>query len=100
MGDNKRMSLLEFLPVSMFGAVMGLSGLAFAWRLANGLWHLHFRIGEAIAALAVLLFVVLTVTFIIKFRRYPGVLTKELQNPVAVSFYGTFIISLLLIPGL
>jgi tellurite resistance protein len=100
MENNTRMQLLEFLPVSIFGAVMGLSGLSFAWRLAGKLWQLKLNISEVIGGAAILLFLVLLVTFIIKFRRYPLLLSKELDHPVTVSFYGTFIISLVLIPGL
>ena len=100
MKNESRMPLLEFLPVSIFGAVMGLSGLALAWRVAGHLWERSFPVSEGIGALAILLFLVLIVTFIIKFRTYPNLLSKELDHPVLVSFYGTIIISLLLIPGL
>jgi tellurite resistance protein len=100
MENNKHVPLLEFLPVSIFGAVMGLSGLSFAWRLANNLWHFGSAISEIIAAIAIVLFIVLFVAFIVKFWRTPSILVKELDHPVTVSFYGTFIISLLVIPGL
>ena len=100
MENHNRIPLLEFLPVSIFGAVMGLSGLSFAWRLANNLWHLNFIISEIIAAVAILLFIVLSVTFIVKFTRNPALFTKEVDHPVSVSFYSTIIISMLLIPGL
>lgn len=100
MENNTRMPLLEFLPVSIFGAVMGLSGLSFAWRLADNFWQWRSGLSEVIGAITILLFLVLTVVFMIKFRRYPVLLSKELDHPVLVSFYGTFIISLLLIPGL
>jgi len=42
----------------------------------------------------------LTVTYIIKCFKYPDIVKKEIQHPVAVSFFATFIISLLLIPGI
>jgi len=100
MENNTQMPLLEFLPVSIFGAVMGLSGLSFAWRLAAKLWPMNFNASEGIGAIAILLFLVLLVSFMMKFRRYPLLLSKELAHPVGVSFYGTFIISLVLIPGL
>lgn len=100
MENDVRIPLLEFLPVSIFGAVMGLSGLSFAWRLANNLWHLNFKIGEFIGGLAILLFLILSVAFIVKFKQHPSVLTKELNHPVFVSFFATVIISLLLIPGI
>jgi tellurite resistance protein len=94
-----RISLLEFLPVSMFGAVMGLCGLSFAWRLANNLWHLNLFLGEIIGGIAVALFLTLLVTFVVKYRRYPAVMRNEFNHPITVSFYATPIIGLLLIPG-
>jgi tellurite resistance protein len=100
MNYNKRVALLEFLPISIFGAVMGLSGLSFAWRLANHLWQLNFAISEFIGALAILLFVVLSAVFVIKFQKNPEQLKKEINHPVSVSLYGMIIISILLIPGL
>jgi tellurite resistance protein len=100
MENNTRMPLLEFLPVSIFGAVMGLSGLSLAWRLADKLWHLNLLLSEFIGAAAILLFLSLLVAFSIKFRNNPEVFIKETEHPVSVSFYGTIIISLLLIPGL
>ena len=100
MENNARISLLDFLPVSIFGAVMGLSGLCFAWRIADKLWGLNFGISEPVAVIAIGLFIILTVAFIVKFRNNPSLPIKELDHPVAGSFYATFIISLLLIPGL
>jgi tellurite resistance protein len=79
---------------------MGLSGLSFAWRLASQLWHLELAAGEIIGALAIILFLILTLCFIIKFKRYSSLILRELGHPVAISFYGTIIISLLLIPGI
>lgn len=100
MENNNRISLLEFLPVSIFGAVMGLSGLSFAWRLANHIWQRDFVVSEIIGVLAIVSFIVLTIAFVIKFRMNPSQLKKEINHPVSVSLYGTIIISLLLIPGL
>ena len=100
MENNNRIALLQFLPVSIFGAVMGLSGLSFAWRLANHIWQCDFVVSEIIGAAAILLFIVLSVAFIIKFQKDPSQLKKEINHPVSVSLYATIIISVLLIPGL
>jgi tellurite resistance protein len=100
MGNDNRSTFLKFLPVSIFGAVMGLSGLSFAWRLANHLWHFNFIISEIIAVIAILLFIVLFIFFAVKFQKDPAQVKKEINHPVTVSLYGTIIISLLLIPGL
>lgn len=100
METEKRIPFLEYIPVSTFGAVMGLCGLGFAWKLAGRFWGLSPLVGEFISYLAVLLFVILSVVFLFKLKRYPEILHKEFSNPVSVSFFGTIIISLLLIPGI
>ena len=93
-------TFLEFLPVSIFGGVMGLCGLCFSWRFANKLWHTGFLIGEIIGALAIVFFLLLTVVYLLKLSRYPGHVKKEFNDDVSVSFFATFIVSLLLIPGI
>lgn len=57
---------LSYLPVGLFGAVMGLTGLALAWRLAHQAFGAPAAIGHAIGALAVVTFVVLAVAYGIK----------------------------------
>jgi tellurite resistance protein len=96
----KRLNFIEFFPVSLFGGVMGLSGLCFSWRLACGLWNLNRLIGETIGGASILSFVVLTIAYLIKCFRYPSLVRQEFANPASVSFFATFIISLLLIPGI
>jgi tellurite resistance protein len=91
---------LEFLPVSLFGGVMGLCGLCFCWRLACRLWHLNKGIGETIGWLAVLAFLILSITYLAKCLRYQAIVRQEIANPVSVSFFATFIVSMLLIPGI
>jgi tellurite resistance protein len=97
---NREPSFLEFLPVSLFGAIMGLTGLSFCWGWAEKAWNFPAVIKTIIGAFAVVAFLVLTVAYIIKWMKYPEMIKKEIQNPVAVSFFATFIISLLLIPGI
>lgn len=93
-------TFLEFMPVSLFGAVMGLSALCFAWRLASEAWHVYRLIGEIIGWTAILVFVLLTITYTAKWIHYPALVKGEFKNTVSVGFFSTAIISLLLIPGI
>jgi tellurite resistance protein len=97
--DQPKISFLEFFPVSLFGSIMGLTGLSFAWELAEKTWQLNKLTGTVIGFIAVFFFIVLTITYLLKFFKYPTIVKAEFNNPVSVSFFGTFIISLLLIPG-
>jgi tellurite resistance protein len=90
---------LAHLPVSLFGSVMGYSGLALAWRLAASEFGLPGWIGEALAFVTVSIFLLLTLCYAIKCIESPEAVRAEFAHPVAVNFFGTPIISLLLLPA-
>ncbi|MDP9079595.1 MAG: SLAC1 anion channel family protein [Bacteroidota bacterium] len=94
------LSFQEFMPVSLFGSVMGLSGLCFAWRLAAQALHASRLIAEIIGWTAILTFIALTITYIAKWIRYPATVEGEFKNSVSVGFFATVTISLLLLPGI
>ena len=98
--SSQQPSFLEFLPVSLFGAVLGMSGLSFSWGWAEKVWGFSPFIREFTGGLAILLFIVLTIGYLIKWSRHPTIVRAEFQHPVSVSFFGAFIISLLLLPGI
>ena len=80
---------LDYLPVSLFGSVMGLTGLSIAWKLA------HARFGVPMAVLA---FVAMTIGYAVKAIGAPASVKAEFLHPVAGSLFGTILISLLLMP--
>ena len=49
--------MLDYLPVGLFGSTMGLTGLSVAWRLAHARYGAPEWVALAVAALAVLAFV-------------------------------------------
>jgi tellurite resistance protein len=93
-------SFLEFVPVSLFGGVMGLCGLCFSWRLAEKAWGFGNLTGEVIGITAIISFLLLSVVYAVKWAKYPGIVSSEFQHPVQVCFFATFIVSLLLMPGI
>lgn len=96
----KPTTFLEFLPVSLFGADMGLCALCFCWRLAFKQWHfIGVWPGEIVGAIAVLAFILLIITYTVKLVKYPELVKAEFYNDVSVCFFATVIISILLIPG-
>jgi len=100
--DNKVRTpgFIEFMPVSLFGAVMGLTSLCFTWRLANQVWHVGRLVAEIIGYTAILVFVLLMITYSIKWSRYPAAVAKEFKNSITIGFFATVSISILLIPGI
>lgn len=85
------------LPVSLFGSVMGLSGLALAWRLAHGTLGAPAWVGEAIGALALSVFLLISWGYLTKLVKHPDAVHAEFHHPVAGNFFGTIVISMLLL---
>jgi tellurite resistance protein len=85
------------LPVNLFAAVIGLSGLALAWRVAEASLGAPPWVGAAIGAFAVAVFLLLSSAYLWKLASHPGAVRGEFHHPVAGNFFGTIVISLLLL---
>lgn len=85
------------LPVSLFGSVMSVAGLALAWRLASKYYGADIAVANAIGMLALLLFGVMSLSYLAKLLRYPELVRQEFAHPVIGSFFGTVGISILLL---
>ena len=88
---------LAYLPVGLFASVMGLSGLALAWRLAATESGLPAWIGEVLGLFAAVVFLALTLCYGVKCVESPAAVRAEFAHPVAINFFGTPIIALLLL---
>ncbi|CDG81399.1 SLAC1 anion channel family protein [Janthinobacterium agaricidamnosum] len=91
---------LAYLPVALFGSVMGLTGLALAWRAA----HAHFGapawIASGIGWIAIAAFVALAIAYALKAASGFDSVRNEFRHPIAGNLFGTPLISLLLLPML
>lgn len=88
---------LKNLPVNLFAAVMGISGLALAWRLSAHWLHTNIWISHSIGIAALIIFVLLSLAYLGKIVRHPEAVKKEFNHPIAGNFFGTFNIALLLL---
>ena len=90
--------LLDYLPVGLFGSVMGLTGLSVAWRLAQAQYGTPGWVAPGIAGAAVLAFAALVIGYGIKLATAPNAVRAEFRHPIAGNLFGTVLISLLLLP--
>jgi tellurite resistance protein len=90
-------SSIRHLPISLFGSVMSIAGLSLAWRLAAKEYGADIAVSNAIGVVALLLFVVLTLSYLSKTFKHPEVVKYEFLHPVIGSFFGTVGISILLL---
>ena len=85
------------VPVAQFAIVMGLAGLGHAWAVAAPVLGLSDAVGQILLAVAAVVFVVLLTVYLAKLARYPRAVAAEFGDPVQISFFPTFSISLLLL---
>lgn len=90
--------MLHYLPVSLFGSVMGVTGLSVAWRLAHVDYGAPEGIAMAIAAVAVVAFVLMVAGYAIKLMTAFAAVREEFHDPVVGNLFGTVLISLLQLP--
>jgi tellurite resistance protein len=90
--------IFDYLPVGLFGSVMGLCGLSVAWRLAHVRYAAPEAISLAIAGLAGLAFLVVAVGYAVKSATAFAAVRSEFRHPIAGNLFGTPLISLLLLP--
>ena len=90
-------SRLEYIPVGLFGSVMGLTGLSIAWRLAQQHDGLPAWPSLLLTAVATADFALLA-AYLTKSLTAPEAVRAEWKHPVAGSLFGTILISLLVLP--
>lgn len=88
----------DYLPVGLFGSVMGLTGLSVAWRLAQARYGAPEWATDAIGIAAVTAFVLLTFGYAVKLMTAPAAVGAEFRHPIAGNLFGAVLISLLLLP--
>ena len=77
----------DYLPVGLFGSVMGLTGLSVAWRLAHARYGAPEWMANAIGIVAVAAFVLLTLGYAAKLvpRQTPCGPSSAIRSPAICS---------------
>lgn len=89
---------LGYLPVALFGSIMGLSGLAVGWRMAHAYFGAPQWVGDCIGYVAIFGFIALVAGYAIKLRSSFDAVKAEFNHPIAGGLFATPLISLLLLP--
>jgi tellurite resistance protein len=93
----------ESVPIGLFGAVMGLVGLGLTARAAApvlpGTLRAPAYFTEPWVAAGVLLFVFLTILYLVKLIRFPAAVKAEFLSPVTLGFCGTLPVGMSLVAG-
>ena len=95
--SRRSLASIRNLPVNLFASVMGIAGLCLAWRQASQEFGVSPLIAEAAGLLAVVVFLVLGVGYLVKALKHPDAVLGEYRHPVAGNFFGTITIAILLL---
>ncbi|BFT63470.1 SLAC1 anion channel family protein [Pseudomonas moorei] len=95
---DTKIGAMGYLPVALFGSIMGLSSLTVAWRLAHAYFGTPQWVSEYIGYTAMLCFVAMIGGYAIKLWSSFDLVRAEFSHPVAGNMFGTPLISLLLLP--
>ncbi len=95
--DNTLSARLSYFPISLFGAIMGFSGLTLGFIKAHELLGLSPLFYQVLTLLTTLFFILITLTYLTKAFKYPAAVRQDLNHPIALHFFPTFSISLVLL---
>ncbi|WP_395664273.1 dicarboxylate transporter/tellurite-resistance protein TehA [Methylocella sp.] len=90
---------LPVVPASFFGMVLGLAGLGGSWRAAHSAWGLASWPGEALMALAAVVWAVLVVFYVGKWIASRAAAQAEIVHPVHCCFIGLVGVATMLVAG-
>lgn len=85
------------LPVSLFGAVMGIAGLGLLWRETAAVFGAPPAVGEALVFTGAALLVVIGLAYVAKILRHRPRVAAEYANSAQVGFFSTIPIGGLLV---
>jgi len=94
-----RNQAVRHLPISLFGAVMGLEGLGLACRSAVAVMPVPVIIAEVWVMLGILALAVLLPAYLVKLLRFPMAVRDEFTNPAQIGFCGTLPLAMTLVGG-
>lgn len=81
-------SRLPVVPAAAFGIVLGIVGLANAWRAATSLWGVSTAVSEIIGAIGAAIWLLLVICYALKWIAFRIDALQELEHPVQCCFVG------------
>ena len=95
--SQKSRPVLRHIPVPLFASVMGLGGLALAWRRAAVVWELPTWPFHVLLGVAGVVFILVAAAYLGKLVRHPDAVRADLTHPIRMAFVPTITISLLIL---
>lgn len=95
--DDPVPASLQHMPVTLFGAGLGITGFATAWREAAVAFGAGDLFSTIMAGIAFGIFAVLIVLYAIKFLRHRDAVVAEFRHPVMGNFFAAATMTLMIL---
>lgn len=97
MSETHSGSKLKHFPITLLPSVMGLIGLSIVYLKFQHLFHVDIPIGQSILFASTGWFVVVMVSYGIRFLRYPAEVKADFNHPIRINFFPAISICFLLL---
>ncbi len=88
---------LEHFPIAFFAVVMGLAGLTISFKKVEHLWHWQTQISPILFVISVMVYIVISATYLTKLMRHSKHVVEEFRHPIRLSFFPAISIGILLL---
>ncbi len=78
---------LKNFPISFYAIVLGLAGFTVAWQKAEVVFNLSFKLSGIIFVVMLALFVLFSIIYLYKWKKFPIDVKNEFNNPIKINFY-------------
>ncbi len=93
----KKECRIKYFPVSFFSMILGLAGFTIAFQKVEEVFKFSTHFSQYVLFFTATIFVILAISYLIKFLKYKNEVREEFNHPVKLSFFPTISISLLLL---
>ena len=81
------MSKISSFPIMFYAVIMGLGGLSAAYMRLNDVLKINDSINAILAGLTSVIFVIITLFYLVKIIMYPKDVIAELNHPIKINFF-------------
>ncbi len=93
----KKECRIKYFPISFFSMILGLAGFTIAFQKAEQVLKIPLHLSSILLIITLFSFCLISIIYFIKLIKFTDDVKKEFNNPIKLSFFPTFSISLLLL---
>ena len=78
---------IKYFPISAFSIILGLTGLAIVFQKVEEMLGLSYIIDTVIITIAIVLFAIISLIYLLKYIKYPHEVAGDFESPVKLKLH-------------